>query len=527
MTSELMPPNFVEQSQAAESSGLHSAFTGLRTRLGRVAAAGLLVGCTLADMASEDVASPPPAYADTLTYPWSDAAYVDANYDWGYSACPSTDPNCTAPFSGYKNGISYGESDPWGYYLRNCTSYVAFKLSTLGINSTLFRGLGNGGDWYNKALASERTSKPAAWDAAVEPATSSNPFGHVAFVESVNSDGTITVSEYNHDRMGNGDVRTGTPASMGFTEFVDFGVHPGAAASFSTVAAPAKNDLAWWTPDGTIYSMDNQGLGTQAQESGFEPPDWAGVMDYNGDGLDDIIQYRKSDGTVWALENDGHGNWNAVLARGPGVGPAEWAGVGDFDGDGKRNDLVWWTPDGTLYKFIGAGFRTASFATGLGTPDWAAIMDYNGDGRDDVVWYRASDGTLWVILNNPNGGWTLPSTPVRGPGVGPAEWAGVGDMDGDGRKNDLAWWTSDGTLYKFIGSDFHTASATSNLEPPNGAVIMDYNQDGRDDVIQYRKSDGTLWAIQNNPIGGWSSVLIRGPGVGPPSWFGTGNFDGK
>ena len=41
-------------------------------------------------------------------------------------------------------------------------------------------------------------------------------------------DGTITVSEYNHDAVGGGDTRRGMPASLGFTKFVDFGIHPSA-----------------------------------------------------------------------------------------------------------------------------------------------------------------------------------------------------------------------------------------------------------------------------------------------------------
>lgn len=229
MSVELSHQN--EALQPAEPNLIESLYDkalALQAKLGRIAATGLAIvaGAAFTAVTVEEGVHPEVASADTLGYPWYDATYVDANYDWGYSTCPSSDTGCMSPFSGWLNGVRYGESDPWAYYLRNCTSYVAWKLNSIGVPASQFEGLGNGGDWYNDAPSGERSSTPAAWDAAVVPGTQSNPFGHVAFVESVNTDGTITVSEYNHDAQGHGDTRTGTAASMGFTEFVDFGVHP-------------------------------------------------------------------------------------------------------------------------------------------------------------------------------------------------------------------------------------------------------------------------------------------------------------
>jgi surface antigen len=149
---------------------------------------------------------------------------------WGYeSKCPQIDTGCMRTGLTVKvNGHTWGMSDPWGYALRNCTSYVAWKLASLGVSPAEFEGLGNGGQWYSNSPKSRRTTKPAYGDAAVQPPTKSNPYGHVAFVESVNGNlsdgGTITVSEYNDAQYGAGDERTGTPAQLGFTEFVTFGV---------------------------------------------------------------------------------------------------------------------------------------------------------------------------------------------------------------------------------------------------------------------------------------------------------------
>lgn len=228
------PPLAHEQQLTQESnpaSLLHNIPTW-RTNFARIVAAGTIVA---SGIVGGEVASPAEAYATTITYddlsyPWASATYVDANYDWGFSTCPDNDSGCMT-FSGYLKGVKYGEADPWKYYLRNCTSYVAWRESNLGANPS---GLGNGGDWYDKAPETMRSTTPKAWDAAVEPGTTSNPYGHVAFVESVNSDGTITVSEYNYDGKGDGDKRTGTAASMGFTEFVDFGKHPDTTTTTTT-----------------------------------------------------------------------------------------------------------------------------------------------------------------------------------------------------------------------------------------------------------------------------------------------------
>lgn len=67
---------------------------------------------------------------DGTGYPWSGATYVDANYDWGYSLCPADDTGCMA-FYGFIGTVKYGEADPWRYYLRNCTSYVAWKVNSV------------------------------------------------------------------------------------------------------------------------------------------------------------------------------------------------------------------------------------------------------------------------------------------------------------------------------------------------------------------------------------------------------------
>jgi len=86
--------------------------------------------------------------------------------------------------------------DPWGLYTRECVSYVAWKIHSTGRYVPHFGGAGNANQWPSTAAryGISSGSTPKAGAAAV---MNIGYYGHVMYVESVNSDGTITVSDYN------------------------------------------------------------------------------------------------------------------------------------------------------------------------------------------------------------------------------------------------------------------------------------------------------------------------------------------
>ena len=86
--------------------------------------------------------------------------------------------------------------DPWGLYTRECVSYVAWKIASTGRYVPHFGGAGNANEWPSTAARHgiSSGSTPKAGAAAV---MNIGRFGHVMYVESVNGDGTITVSDYN------------------------------------------------------------------------------------------------------------------------------------------------------------------------------------------------------------------------------------------------------------------------------------------------------------------------------------------
>ncbi|MFA6270549.1 MAG: CHAP domain-containing protein [Candidatus Paceibacterota bacterium] len=82
--------------------------------------------------------------------------------------------------------------------LGNCTWYVQGRLRELGYKSTELDALvGNAGDWANQAIMAGLSvdNNPTVGSIAQVNRGSFSSVGHVAVVESLNADGTITVTE--------------------------------------------------------------------------------------------------------------------------------------------------------------------------------------------------------------------------------------------------------------------------------------------------------------------------------------------
>jgi surface antigen len=111
---------------------------------------------------------------------------------------------------GYVRGNDYPYScidcvDPWNFYTRECTSFVAHRMNnTLGVYFSNNMNGGHFGDaehWDDNAAYlgwrvdhTPKVNAIAQWNANESGASSG---GHVAFVAAVNADHTITTEEYN------------------------------------------------------------------------------------------------------------------------------------------------------------------------------------------------------------------------------------------------------------------------------------------------------------------------------------------
>jgi len=113
--------------------------------------------------------------------------------------------------------------DEWTYYMRNCTSYVAFRIAGNG-HSSAVRWLGNGGQWYSRAAAKGiAVGQTPRVGAAVSFNFRGSPYGHVAYVEEVYGGGSqFKISEYNMRLDGTYTSRiinTSDPTVTGFVYF--------------------------------------------------------------------------------------------------------------------------------------------------------------------------------------------------------------------------------------------------------------------------------------------------------------------
>lgn len=102
--------------------------------------------------------------------------------------------------SGGSSGYPWGNPpavpdslDGIGYYTGECTSYVAWKRQTVG--KPIPPAIGNGGEWTGAKAGYSQSGQPRPGDVMVFPNVGF--YGHVAYVESVNGDGTVNISEYN------------------------------------------------------------------------------------------------------------------------------------------------------------------------------------------------------------------------------------------------------------------------------------------------------------------------------------------
>ncbi len=91
--------------------------------------------------------------------------------------------------------------DPWGMYNRECVSYTAWKVRQAYGYMPYWGGRGNANQWPGDAAAAgiptghtPQANSVAIWNVGA--------FGHAMWVEAVNSDGSIYVSQYNYDYNG-------------------------------------------------------------------------------------------------------------------------------------------------------------------------------------------------------------------------------------------------------------------------------------------------------------------------------------
>lgn len=438
--------------------------------------------------------------------------------------------------SKWKNPAMDTVVDDWREYNRECTSFVAFRLSTR-----------NGYDmpWHDNAInwaddAHDR-GVPVDHSPAVG-AVAYFSYGHVAWVESVSSDKkTVHIEEYNYDYHGHYNQRdVAVSSGVTFIHFADISSPP-------PPPSPPDSD-----GDGVLDANDTCPYVYVANNTGCP-----GRSDYSLDGKSDVGAFYDYGGgatNLWLWNGQSDLNTSGPYAPWTQATGFEASrllpvGTGDFNGDKIPDTASFYAYDngalgldiwygnpraglgGTTAWYVNTGWEGARVIT-------AGAGDFNGDGRTDVAAFYRYDNNfvaLYVWYGQSNLTTTGPYTVWTGNGWDGSRiiTVGVGDTDGDGKADistfyrhdggmmDQNVWYGDGTGNFTLGRPWHvdTSWEGSRFIP---AGVVDLNRDGKADTIAFYRQDNMqvdmrVWYGTSSRVGGDPG----GPWTGFNGWDGT------
>lgn len=253
----------------------------------------------------------------------------------------------------YKNGSQ--EIDKWRMYSRQCTSFAAFRLSSVN-GFELPAAYGNAKDWgYRAKREGYRVDqRPAigsiAWDA-------SGQYGHVAWVSNVFGD-MIEIEEYNYGVRERYNRRTVKANSMtGFIHFKDVG------------NTSAGNYQSTPVSSGTHIFSEKAAIRDQ-------PSLTATIIDYYYAG--ESVYYDQT------LEKDGY-KWLSYLSR---TGSRRYVQL-----VGTSSSKNGWEKEGTIWYYYENGQKAVGWKKINGS--WYHLQ---ADGTMTTGWLK--DGSKWYYLKS-------------------------------------------------------------------------------------------------------------------------------
>jgi surface antigen len=317
------------------------------------------------------------------------------------AATASTGALCTSysgcsgagyPDHGYgaHNGTSY-----WGMYVgHNCTNYVAYMESLYGMGNP--GGLGDAYTWGAVARSkgyvvdgNPAVGAVAWWNSSAGRGSA----GHVAYVEGLNGDGTVTISQ---------DVYSAGPYSWeviartqpsGYIHFKDKPHYHPLAADYNN---DGYMDVGLKDDNNGVFhfklgpSFTSQVAFTWAPGSNYK----AFTGDFDGDGLTDVGLQDSNNGAFYIKHGPTFTDQQVYTwAHGWHYQPF----VGDFNGD-HTTDIGLRDPStGSMFIRYGPNFNAqTSFQWAPGEHYQPFVPDYNGDGLADLALRDPSNGLMHV-----------------------------------------------------------------------------------------------------------------------------------
>lgn len=189
-----------------------------------------------------------------------------------------------------KAGAVWSSTDPWGYFVKECVSFVASRLNNLGVNPALFSHLGNGNQWVSASVPHLSRPKPGTVAVYTGGPISSN---HVSFVTSVDGD-TFSGEEYNWLGQHAYHQYSNRPISSAAT-FLDFGVRaPGTSGDGDKALSEANSPLQKLIKSqvGGMFDWIKKFLGFESGTASGPNPQGTGVARWR----DTVIRALKANG---------------------------------------------------------------------------------------------------------------------------------------------------------------------------------------------------------------------------------------
>jgi surface antigen len=365
--------------------------------------------------------NPPSAQAGTDTYPTSIA---------GCKAVSGTPPGTyTCDLKDDTKDIDF---DPWLEENRECVSYVAWMLSS--VNSFPMPFHDNAVNWKTKAVAAGYTVDTTPKAGSIFWTAAPTNIGHVAYVESVSTDGThVTTMDYNQ-------ANTGVWAE-----------HPNVLAS---------------TADGYIHFKD--------LSAAYHYQPFAG--DFNADGIGDIGLRDSNNGTFYIK----HGpNFSDQISYQWAAGTNYQPFIGDFNHDGYADIGLYDQNSGWIYIKHGPSFSDQiSYQWAAGANYQVFAADFNGDGYADIGLRDMNIGTFY-IKHGPSFSDQISYNWAAGSNYIPF----AADFNKDGLADIGLYDKNVGIFYIKHGTSFsdqisYQWAAGSNYQP----FVGDFNGDGYADI---------------------------------------------
>ncbi len=278
------------------------------------------------------------------------------------------------------------------------------------------------------------------------------------------------------------------------------------------------------------------------------------IVDVDGDGYPDIVQFGYFSGNIVWLRNPGKTvaspavkEW--VKTEIDASGPTEFAFLVDLNNDGKALELLpefdranvplaWFELKD--HKWVKHVVSKQSYGHGIGAGD------INGDGRNDIItpkgWFEApadpsSDAAEWTFHATD---WDLPPAPAGRAGVMPVTpptppartsfgYMYVLDINGDGRKDILTtaahdygiFWLEQGPAQAGKEPTWTRRTIDNSWSQAHATELIDINGDGQSDLVtgkRYMAHNGSDPG-EKEPLGLYWYEYRKATGNGGVEWI--------